>query len=59
MSKSKTKRDMDRILKSYMRIRQKMNNFLLQFEEEKVQERKKSCIRFVVKSLEREIVHSL
>ena len=31
-----------------------MNSFLLQFEEENVQERKKSCSRFVVQFLERE-----
>ena len=31
-----------------------MNTFLLQFEEENVQERKKSCSRFVVQVLKRE-----
>ena len=36
-----------------------MNSFLLQFEEENVQERKKLCSRFVVQFLERECVFSL
>ena len=36
-----------------------MNSFLLQFEEENVQERKKSCSKFVVQFLERECALSL
>ena len=41
-------------IEKFNRISQKMNSFLLQFEEQNVQKRGESCNRLVFKFLERE-----